>query len=105
MMRVLVSGGDIIEAVFGMDKAVRLKQMIKLSDASAAGGSSMLDVAFANSELPLTEELAAAASYGRLRVCSDPPPEIKPSSSTVPKDKMQYARKFHYRKKHVDSTA
>lgn len=97
MMRVILSGGDIIEAVFGAEKAVKIKRIISLSDALGTGDSDEINAAMA--EVPLiTEELLAAASYGSFKVYSEPPPEKKESSSAVPKDKMQAARDINSRK-------
>jgi len=98
MLRILLSGGDIIEAVFGPEKAVPIKQMIKLTDIIATGDSIEIEDAMAEIPLSLTEELSAAASYGRLKVYDGPPPEKKNSSSTVPKDKMQAAREANLHK-------
>jgi transposase len=92
MMKVVLSGGDIIAAVFGELKAAQIKQMIRLADAFATGDSNMVNAAMAETSLPLTDDLISAASYSRYKVCNEPPPEKKASPSSVPKDKMQAAR-------------
>ena len=103
MLRILLSGGDIIEAIFGVEKADQIKQIIKLSDIFATGDVSETDAVIAGMTPSPTKELLAAASYGRLKVYDGPPPEKKNSSSAVPKDKMQAAREINSRKK-CDST-
>ena len=93
MLRTLLSGGDIIETVFGAEKTAQIKQMIKLADFFTSGDSCDIDVETAEVLLSLTDELCEAASYGRLKVYDvPPPPEKKTSSSAVPKDKMKAAR-------------
>ena len=95
MLRILLSGGDIIEAVFGAEKAALIKQMIRLANAFAAHDTNEIDATkaeIAEMGLELTEELIKAASYGRFEVYNDSPPEIKKSSPAVPKDKMKAAR-------------
>jgi len=77
MMRIVLSGGDIIEAVFGTEKAVQLKQMIRLADAIAVGDENKINATMAAISFSLTEEILAAASYGRLKAYNDPPPEKK----------------------------
>jgi transposase-like protein len=105
MMRILLSGGDIIEAVFGADKAAQLKLMIRLANASANGDTDEINATMAEMPSPLTEELLAAASYGPFKVYNGPPPEKKNSSSAVPKDKMQAARKLNSRKNSRNTAA
>jgi len=97
MMRVLLSGGDIIEAVFGAEKSVQIKQMIRFT--RVAGDSDAMNAVMADASLLLTDELLAAASYGSFKVYDGPPPEKKESASTVPKDKIQAARENNSRKK------
>jgi len=92
MMKVVLSGADIIEAVFGVEKAAQIKKMIRLADAYATGDSNAIDAAMAEISTPLTENLAFAASYKRYKACNEPPPEKKDSPSSAPKDKMQTAR-------------
>jgi len=92
MMRVILSGGDIIEAVFGAEKAALLKQMIGLTDVIAAGDAAVINAAVAGIPILLTDELLAAASHGHYKICDDPPPGKQNSSPAVPKDKMQAAR-------------
>ena len=95
MLRIVLSGGDIIEAVFGAEKAARIKQMIRLADATASGDASVIEAAVADMNILLTTELRAAACYGRYKVHDDPPPEKKNSSASVPKDKMKAARELN----------
>jgi hypothetical protein len=92
MMRVLLSGGDIIEAVFGTEKAVTIKKMITLTKAFAEGNSIVIDLIKTEMESVLTGELIEAVSFGQFQVYDDPPPEKKVSSSSVPKDKLKAAR-------------
>jgi hypothetical protein len=92
MMRVLLSGGDIIEAVFGVEKAVAIKAMIKLTKGIDEGNSNVIDDVTAELGEVLTTELIAAASFGRFHAYNDPPPEKKVSSTAVPKDKLEAAR-------------
>jgi len=99
MLRIVLSGGDIIEAVFGLEKATQIKQMIRLADAFATGDTNEINVATSEIPLSLTEEMLAAASYGRLKAYNDPPPPEKNSSPAVPKDKMRAAREFNPHKK------
>jgi len=91
MMRLLLSGGDIIGAVFGPQKAGLIKRMICLADAFANGGENEVNDAMAAISVDMTDELLAAASYGRFKAFDDPPP-AKDSSSDVHKDKMKAAR-------------
>ena len=89
MLRLLLSGGDIIEAVFGADKTRGIKYMIALAD--IADDASEIECITPQAPIVLTEKLLEAAAFGRLKVLKDPPPDrTKPSS--VPKDKMQAAR-------------
>jgi transposase len=99
MMRVVLSGGDIIEAVFGESKAAQIKQMISLADAFAVGDPITINAAMAEISPPLTDDLISAASHCRYKVCNEPPPEKKDSNSSVPKDKMQAARESISNKK------
>ena len=92
MMKVLLSGGDIIEAVFGADKAAVIKQMIRLTKAFEKGDTNEINSIKAEMGAELTDELIAAASYGRFKAYNDPPPEKKTSSQAAPKDKMEAAR-------------
>ena len=93
MMRVLLSGGDIIEAVFGTEKAAVIKQMIRLTKAFAEDDTNEINIIKTEMGSQLTDELIAAASYGRFVAYNDPPPpEKKKSSPAVPKDKMKAAR-------------
>ena len=95
MMRVVLSGGDIIEAVFGVEKAAQIKQMIRLTNAIATGDADEVAAAMADLSFTLTDELLAAASYGPLEIYNEPPPPKKNSSPAVPKDKMQAAREIN----------
>jgi hypothetical protein len=99
MMRVILSGGDIIEAVFGIEKAGLLRQMIMLTDTIATGDINKINAAKVEFQPILSEELLAAASYGRFKAYNDPPPENKKTSTGVPKDKMQAAREKCFSKK------
>ena len=92
MLKILLSGGDIIEAVFGSEKAKLIKKLIKLTDAFAHGDTDEIDAIKSELGPVLTNELIAAASYGRFKVCDDPPPEKKDESKAIPKDKMKAAR-------------
>jgi hypothetical protein len=105
MMQIVLSGGDIIEAVFGVEKAPLLKQMIRLTDAVAAGDTNEINAIKAEIPIELTEELYGAVSYGRLKPYKDSPPPIKISSSAVPKDKMQAARENILLKKSLQTTS
>jgi hypothetical protein len=99
MMRVLLTGGDIIEAVFGVDKAAQIKPMLRLTNAIAAGDTYEKNAALAEMPTPPTKELLEAASYGPFKPYNEPPPEKKNSSPAVPKDKMKAAREIDSRKK------
>jgi len=92
MLKILLSGGDIIESVFGMDKAGPIKQMIRLSDAFASGDDDEINASKADITFELTDNLLQAASFDHYRVCDDLPPQNKKASAVVPKDKMQTAR-------------
>ena len=92
MMKILLSGGDIIEAVFGVKKATRIKQMISLTKAFAQGDTDEINAIKTEMGALLTDELIAAASYGQFEAFNDPTPEKKNSSPAVPKDKMKAAR-------------
>jgi len=92
MIRVVLSGGDIIEAVFGVEKAGQIKQMIRLANVFAVGDTDEIAAMKAGLPFMLTDELLAATSYGPLKVYNEPPPPKKNSSPAVPKDKMQAAR-------------
>ncbi|MCL1810542.1 MAG: transposase, partial [Clostridiales bacterium] len=76
MLRILLSGGDIIEAVFDAKYAAPIKQMIKFTDIVAAGVSDEIEDALLELPISITDELRAAVSYGRLKVYNDPPPVI-----------------------------
>jgi hypothetical protein len=104
MMRVLLSGGDIIEAVFGAEKAAMIKQMIRLTNAFAQDDPNAINDIKAEMGSLLTDELVAAASYGSFKAYNDPPPEKKNSSPDVPKDKMKAAREKMLLKKASLST-
>ena len=99
MMRIVLSGGDIIEAVFGAERAAQIKLMIRLADAFASGDQKEVHAAMAEMPLLLTEELIEAASYGRFKAYNDPPPENKNPSAAPPKDKMKAARAIISRNK------
>ena len=106
MLRVVLSGGDIIEAVFDAEKSEQLKRMIRLTDAFAEGDANR--IRSIKAEIPLTqltEELLAAVSHGRFKVYNDPPPEKKKTSPAVPRDKMQAARENNAKKKNAQATA
>jgi hypothetical protein len=92
MMRVLLTGGDIIEAVFGAAKAAAIKAMISLCNACAKVDSSEIDAISDELGSALTNDLFEAAKYGPFQAYNDPPPEKKASSSAVPKDKLKAAR-------------
>jgi len=93
MMKVLLSGGDIIKAVFGAEKAALIKTMIRLADAFAIGDTDEIDAIKTQLGPLLTDELIEAASYGRFRPFDGPPPEDKKDASKAPpKDKMKAAR-------------
>jgi len=92
MMRVLLSGGDIIEAVFGAEKAAQIKKMLDLADAFAVGDTNAIAAAKSEMGQLLSEQLLDAAAFGRFSPYNGPPPEKKKSSSAVPKDKMKAAR-------------
>ena len=99
MLRLLLAGGDVIEAVFGCEKARAIKHMIGLADIADAPGALELECISPQAPVELTGKLLAAAAFGRLKALEDPPPE-KTASSTAPKDKMQAAReKMSLRKK------
>ena len=104
MMKVLLCGGDIIEAVFGVEKAIMIKQMIELTKAIAKADSDEINNIKAEMGSMLTDDLIAAASYGQFEAYKDPPPEKKNSSPTVPKDKMKAAREKDTLKKSSLST-
>ena len=99
MLRVVLTGGDIIEAVFGAEKSARIKEMIRLSDIIAKGVEGEVDAAIAGASQPLTDELIAAASHGPYSVYDAPPPEKTNPPSVIPKDKMKAARLNDYYKK------
>ena len=105
MMRVVMSGGDVIEAVFGAEKSARIKEMIRLADIIAKGDQTEVDAAIAQMPQPLTEELLAAASHGIYSAYDAPPPEKTRSPSAIPKDKMQAARELNSNKKPGSTTA
>ena len=94
MLRVLLSGGDVIEAVFDEEISASIKQMIRLADALACGDEVAAAAAKEGLGPLLTDELAADAAFGRFGVCVDPPPETKKPSSSGPNDKMEAARQI-----------
>jgi len=98
MLRVVLSGGDVIAAVFDAGKADVLKQVVGLTD-EANGKSADENRAALSSICPneMAEELLAAVLHRRYNVCERPPPEKKSPAS--PKDKMQEARKLEELKK------
>jgi len=92
MLKVLMSGGDIINAVFDAGKSAVLKQMLTVINAVSNVGADEIDETIRSLGLhDIPEEIRAAVLYGFYRVCDIPPPEKK--NSAVPKDKMQEARK------------
>lgn len=91
MMRLLLSGGDIIEAVFGSEKAMPIKQLISLTKALENGDANHINAIKADMGAILTDQLIAAASHGRFKAFNDAPP-VQKNSPTVPKDKMKAAR-------------
>jgi len=93
MLRIVLSGGDIIQAVFGVEKSVNLKQIIRLTDVLAAGNIDEVEDTKTELQPFLTVELLEAASFGPFCVCMDPPPAKKSPSLAIPKDKMNAARK------------
>ena len=97
MMRILLSGGDIIAAVFGAEKAAQIKQMIQLTNAISVGDHEEISSIMAKMGSVLTDELIASASYGQFKAYNDPPPDKKDSSPVVPKDKMKAARELNER--------
>ena len=99
MMRVLLCGGDIIEAVFGAEKATMINRMIRLTKAFAKGDSNEINDIKAEMGPALTDDLVAAASYGQFKAYNDPPPEKKDSTPAIPKDKMKAARENDLLKK------
>jgi|GEM_PF-360705 len=105
MLRLLMSGGDIIEVVFGTEKAGLIKQMIRLERAFEIGDTNEIDNIKAEMGTVLTDELIAAALSGRFKAYNDPPPPQKKSSSTVHKDKMKAAREKDMRKNASQSSA
>jgi transposase len=92
MLRVVLSGGDVIAAVFGAEKSERIKEIIGLADTFDKGDQNEINAAIAKMSFSPSEKLLAAVSYGRYEVLDTPPPEKKNKSSTIPKDKMQAAR-------------
>jgi hypothetical protein len=105
MMKVLLAGGDIIEAVFGVDKAAMIKQMVKLAKAFAQGDENVINDTKAEMGSTLTVDLIAAAKFGRFEAYNDPPPDKNSSSPAVPKDKMKAAREKLVPKLSSPSTA
>jgi len=92
MLKVLMSGGDIINAVFDAGKSAALKQMLTMINAVSSAGADEIDETIRSLGLhDMPEEIRAAVLYGPYRVCDISPPEKK--NSAVPKDKMQEARK------------
>ena len=92
MLRIVLSGGDVIVPLFGSEKAAQINQMIRLSAAYAEGDSAEVNAIIADMPSLPNDELLAAAAYGRFKVYNDPPPEKSNPSPAVPKDKMQAAR-------------
>jgi len=92
MFRVLLSGGDVIETVFGSEKAAEIKQMINLTDAIAAGDDIKKNEIIAGLPFELSDELLGAASYGRIHHCGTCPPPEKPYSFDPQKEKLKSAR-------------
>jgi len=97
MMRILMTGGDIIEAVFGEEKSVALKQMLRLSKAVPNATTEEVSYTFTTLGLNYSEEIYAAILHRPYKVCDTPPPEKKNSSE--PLDKMNEARKQEELKK------
>ena len=96
IFRVLMSGGDVIEAVFGIEKATVLKRMIRLADAFSNGDISETDVSalmnFGLAPDMLTAELIEAVKHKRYKPCDEPPSDNKkPVEKT---DKMKDARRL-----------
>jgi transposase len=92
MMRIVLSGGDIIGAVFGAEKAAQIKLMNNLADAYAGDDEDEINAAAGNLMHILTDELIAAAQHGRFSAYNEPPPQIKNSEPAISKDKMKAAR-------------
>jgi len=92
MFRVLLSGGDVIKAVFGSEKAEDIKQMINLTDAVAAGDDIKKNEIIAGLPFALSNELLGAVSNGRIHHCDTCPPPEKPYSFDPQKEKMKSAR-------------
>ena len=105
MMKILLSGGDIIEAVFDIEKAAMIKQMIRLTKAFDEGDTNGINAIKAEMGPVLTDELIAAASYGQFKAYNDPPPAKKNSSTAVPRDKMKAAREAIALKKSTQAAA
>ena len=92
MLKVLMSGGDIINAVFDAGKSAALKQKLGLMNAVSSVGADDINETIRSLGLhEMPEEIRAAVIYGSYKVCDIPPPEKK--DSATPKDKMQEARK------------
>jgi len=92
MLKVLLTGGDIIEALFGSEKAALIKLMIRLTRALAEGDTNEIDAIKAKMGATLTDELLAAASFGSFKAYNDPPPENKTAPKANKIDKMKAAR-------------
>jgi len=93
MMKVIISGGDIIEAVFDAEKSAVLKKIVGLVNSVSNAGADEINALIPILGLhELPEEICAAILHAPYKVCDIPPPEKKPSA--VPKDKMQEARKM-----------
>jgi hypothetical protein len=73
-------------------KAAMIRQMIRLADTIAAGDTNVVSDIKTEMGPLLTDELIAAASYGRFKAYNDLPPAKENSSPAVPKDKMKAAR-------------
>jgi hypothetical protein len=82
-----------------------IKQMIRLSTAFAEGATDEINAIKAEMGSVLTDELIAAASYGRFKAYNDPPPEKKNSPTTIHKDKMKAARERELLDKSSQDTA
>ena len=92
MLKVVLTGGDIVEALFGPEKAASIKLMIRLTRAFAVGDTDEIDAIKAKMGPTLTDELLLAALSGSFKAYNDPPPEKRKASNAVPKDKMKAAR-------------
>jgi len=105
MLCILLAGGDIIEAVFGEEKAEQIKQMIMLAEAFNAKDKDKIDAMVDGLHPMLTEELIGAASYGLFEPFNGQPTEPKTAPPAAPKEKMQAARDMVASKKISNATA